>query len=212
MKIRPARPEDASFLGWVIFTAGRSHCPRGLWDVLLGMSVEDAMAILEQLTLTEAQHTFRYDGFIIADVDGRPAAALSGYDPKVSGLHLVGPAVVEVYGKGAFEGRDRVDNPRGSAGVHECLPDEAEGAWVIESVATVPEFRRKGLIDALLEEILDMGRQRGFKLGQVAVFIGNTAAQRAYEKCGFRIVDDKRHPDFEAEIGCPGIARMHRTL
>ena len=84
--------------------------------------------------------------------------------------------------------------------------------WVIESVATVQEFRRRGIIDTLLNEILEKGRGQGFGLGQVGVFIGNTAAQRAYEKSGFRIVDEKRHADFETEIGCPGMARLHREL
>ncbi|MFW6125672.1 MAG: GNAT family N-acetyltransferase [Chloroflexota bacterium] len=176
------------------------------------MSLEDTLTVLGQLTVTEAQHTFRYDGFVVGDVDGHPAAALSVYDPKVSGLETVGAGFAELNAKGAFDGRQRVENPKGAAAVRHCIPEEAEGAWVIESVATVPEFRRQGLIHALLERVLEEGRHRGFHLGQVSVFIGNVPAQRAYERCGFGLVDEKRHPDFETEIGCPGIARLHCRL
>ena len=90
--------------------------------------------------------------------------------------------------------------------------DEAEGAWIIQHVATLPEYRRQGLINRLLEEILEVGRRRSFRLSQVGVFIGNTAAQNAYEKCGFRVIDEKRNADFEAETGSPGIARLLRDL
>lgn len=109
-------------------------------------------------------------------------------------------------------GSDRTGNRKGIAAIMACVPDEAEGAWIVESVATLPEFRRRGLVNRLLEEILEKGRRQGFRRAQVSVFIGNTPAQNAYEKCGFKVVDEKRHPDFEAEIGCPGIARLLRDL
>jgi hypothetical protein len=32
-----------------------------------------------------------------------------------------------------------------SQGVLSCIPEDVEGAWVVDSVATVPEFRRQGL-------------------------------------------------------------------
>jgi ribosomal protein S18 acetylase RimI-like enzyme len=38
--------------------------------------------------------------------------------------------------------------------------------------------------------------------------IGNTPAQRLYERHGFAISAEKRSPEFEAALGCPGIALM----
>jgi len=38
----------------------------------------------------------------------------------------------------------------------------------------------------------------------------NRRAQK--KEYGFKIIDEKRHPDFEAEIGSPGMARMLRNL
>jgi translation initiation factor 4G len=94
--------------------------------------------------------------------------------------------------------------------VWQCTFDTLEGAWVIESVATMPQFRRRGLADALMAGILETGRARGHRIAQLTVLIGNVAAQRAYEKAGFRIADEKRHRDFEATLGAPGFMRMVR--
>ena len=47
---------------------------------------------------------------------------------------------------------------------------------------------------------------------QISHLIGNTPAQTAYERVGFETIKEKRHPDFEAAFGSPGIARMVRSL
>lgn len=205
-EIRPARPDDAAFLGWVIFAAGRSHCQRGVWDIIFGMPENECITFLEHLTVTEAHHMFHYSDFIIAEVDGCPVAALSGYDHKQ--LVEVGQAFLQVHEKLGWTEDQRVDNQKGVAAILHCYPEETEGAWIIESVATLPEVRRQGMINILMKEILEKGRRLGFGLAQVGVFIGNTPAQNAYEKCGFRVIDEKRHPDFEAETGSPGMKRL----
>ncbi len=99
VEIRLARPEDASFLGWAIFAAGRSHCQRGVWDVILGRPEDECLAFLELLAATETPHMFHYACSIVAEVDGRPVAALSGYDPKELGLDKVGRAFLQVHEK-----------------------------------------------------------------------------------------------------------------
>jgi ribosomal protein S18 acetylase RimI-like enzyme len=87
-----------------------------------------------------------------------------------------------------------------------------QGAWVVESVATRPEFRRRGLIDLLMDEMLERGRARGATTVDIGVFIGNDPAQRAYEKHGFRVVDEKRNAAFEAVYGTPGARMLRRGL
>ena len=89
-------------------------------------------------------------------------------------------------------------------------PDPHEGACILESVANLPDYRDGGLIGALVREILGEGRQRGFGLAQVSFLIGNTAAERAYQKAGFRIQNEKRPPTSKpylaalAQYGCSG--------
>lgn len=211
IQIRSARVEDAPFLAWVILTSGRAHVQRGIWEVILGGTEEENLAFLKRLTVTQTHHLFHYTCFIVAEVDGRLAAALGGYDPKVLGYPALREAVVEVSQEMGFLGPDKAAMKR-SERVLCCIPDEVEGAWVIDSVATVPESRRKGIVSKLLDEILDRGRKCGFRRAQINMYIGNIPAQRAYEKKGFRVLDEKRHPDFEAEIGSPGMVRLLRDL
>jgi len=211
IQIRPARPDDAPFLAWVMLISGRAHVHRGIWEVILGGTEEECLTFLQQLTISKTPHLFHHSCFLIAEVDGRPVAALGGYDPKVLGYPALRRAVVEVSQKMGFSGADEGAMKR-SERVLCCIPDEVAEAWIIDSVATVPEFRRKGIVDKLLEEILEKGRKHGFRLAQINMYIGNFPAQRAYEKHGFKVIDEKRHPDFEAEIGSPGMTRLLRDL
>jgi len=211
IQIRPARPDDAPFLARVMLISGRAHVHRGIWEVILGGTEEECLTFLQQLTISKTPHLFHHSCFLIAEVDGRPVAALGGYDPKVLGYPALRRAVVEVSQKMGFSGADEGAMKR-SERVLCCIPDEVAGAWIIDSVATVPEFRRKGIVDKLLEEILEKGRKQGFRLAQINMYIGNFPAQRAYEKHGFKVIDEKRHPDFEAEIGSPGMTRLLRDL
>jgi ribosomal protein S18 acetylase RimI-like enzyme len=94
------------------------------------------------------------------------------------------------------------------ATIRTCLFSEAPGEWIIENVATLPAYRRRGLGNALLAEILAKGRRKGCRRAQISVLIGNTPAQQAYEKVGFQVVDERRHPDFEALVGASGIRRL----
>ncbi|MBS3918152.1 MAG: GNAT family N-acetyltransferase [Deltaproteobacteria bacterium] len=211
IQIRPARPDDAPILAWVMLISGRAHVQRGIWEVILGGTEEECLTFLQQLTISKTPHLFHHSCFLIAEVNGHPVAGLGGYDLKVLGYPALRQAVVEVSQKMGFSGRGEGAMKR-SERVLCCIPEEVEGAWIIDSVATVPEFRRKGIVGRLLEEILERGRQHGFRLAQINMYIGNVPARRAYEKHGFKVIDEKRHPYFEAEIGSPGMMRLLRDL
>ena len=211
IKIRPARPEDADFLAWLILTAGRAHVARGIWEVILGGTEQDNLQFLGLLSATATPHLFHHSCYLIAESDGQPAAGLGGYDPKSLGYDALRQAMPEVLIKLGHTDADPQAERRAER-VLCCIPDDAEGAWIIDSVATVPTHRRKGLVDRLLAAILEKGRRAGFRKAQINVYIGNQPALLAYEKHGFKIIDEKRHPDFETEIGSPGMVRMLRNL
>jgi translation initiation factor 4G len=207
VEIRPARSEDAEFLAWLMLTAGRAHVTRGIWEVIIGGTEQDSLEFLRLLAVTTTPHLFHYSCYLLAEADGKPAAGLGGYDPNICGYEALYRAMPEVLKKLGHSGPDPEANRRAER-VLCCIPGDAEGAWIVDSVATLPDYRRKGLVDRLLVAILEKGRQEGFQ----SIYIGNRPAQCAYEKHGFKIVDEKRHPDFEAEIGSPGMARMLKNL
>jgi GNAT superfamily N-acetyltransferase len=208
IKIRRARPEDAKLLAWCMLMAGRSHLKIGIWDLVISQSEDRCLSFLEMLALQGPCHMCYYTEFLVAEVDGRPVAALEGFDPIANGEETVTEPMAAVIQQMGLTAEDMVLGQESLAAFFTCHSDFLEGAWVIEQVATRPEYRRIGAISSLLEAILDKGRQQGFRQAQVSYYIGNTPAERSYQKAGFRYLDEKRHPDFERVIGSPGMVRL----
>ncbi|MBW2172591.1 MAG: GNAT family N-acetyltransferase [Deltaproteobacteria bacterium] len=211
MKIRSARADDAAFLSWVILTAGRAHVKQGIWEVILGEPEDRCLAFLELLSVTETPHLFHHSCYFIAESGNQPVAGLGGYDPSILGYPALQRAFPDVFREMELHSPEALGSNRPPR-ILDCIPDEVEGAWIIDSVATLPEFRRQGIAGMLLRAILEKGLQQGFRRAQINLYIGNDAAQKAYEKHGFKVLDEKRDPYFEAEIGSPGMVRMVRDL
>ena len=214
LRIVDARPEHAQFLARVILIAHRSHLERGLWDFLVGDSEAECLRFLEVLTTTSQPHWAHYSTFIVAEVDGLPVSALGGYFEAELGTEtaFIISAVREANGVVGRTEEDSIAGWQRAGSVAHVAPEHVPEAWVIENVATLPEFRRRGLVDRLLAEILDKGRRRGATIADVGVLIGNDPAQRAYEKAGFAVIGEKRHPEFEAVYKSPGIRSLTRAL
>ena len=209
-KIIEAQPKHAPFIAWVILTAFRSHLERGFWDFLRPGTDDEILRYLEALTTTKAEHWAHLPLFIIAEIDGEPAAALSGYfDEEHGGAKLQGGMAEVAEATGQALDPEAVKR---ALTVLNVAPEHVPGAWIIEDVATRPEFRRRGLVDALMQEIMERGRKRGATLSDIGVFIGNDSAQKAYEKVGYTVVGEKCHPEFEAVYKSPGVRALRRTL
>ncbi|HLY04465.1 MAG TPA: GNAT family N-acetyltransferase [Rhizomicrobium sp.] len=209
-KIRRGRPDDADFLARVMMLASRGHLSRGVWDLIAGGSEENCLDYLRRLALAAPVSLCHYSSFIVTEYANRPAAALCGFDPSAGGWQTLGDAMQNVQREIGWTQADEKASADRTQPVWKCTFDTLEGAWVIESVATILQYRRHGLADSLMAEILEIGRARGHRLAQLTVLIGNLAAQRAYEKAGFTVRDEKRHPDFQATLGASGFMRMVR--
>lgn len=212
VRVVDATREHIPFIAWVMLTAFRSHLERGLWDYYIGASERECLRFLEAMADTPTRHWMHHANFIVAVVDGTPAAALCGYLEAECG----GPAFPQGMAEAnAALGRSDEDNAAGwqrAGSIALVVPEHVEGAWIIENVATKPEFRRRGLVDRLMGLIMERGRQRGAVTSDISVFIGNDSAQRAYEKAGYAAIAEKRHPDFEAVYKTPGVRTLRRTL
>jgi translation initiation factor 4G len=211
-RIVPAREEHIPFVAWVQLAAARSHLPLGTWDFYVGGSEEECLRYLETLAATKARHFAHYTNFLVAEVDGRPAAGLSGYFEAEHGMGALAIGMEEANAKIGRSAGEHAAGWQRAGSIAHCTPEHPERAWIVEWVATAPEFRRRGLIDALMAEILERGRQRGASVADIGVYIENDPAQRAYEKAGFAVVGEKRHPEFQAVYGSPGIRFLRRSI
>ena len=214
IRIRRATEKDLDFVTWAMLTASRSQLDRGIWEYLLDASEDDTLAFLRRLGTTQVVHMNHLSLFLVAEVDGEPAAAMCAYDSSTQGFSVVGaevPAAASACGfdvtSGEFARRAGVMM---SGFFHQVeLPPVM---WTIECVATLPSFRRRGLADALLVEHLRHGRELGYEHASIGVYLGNDPARAAYLKAGFDIVSEVRSPGWDAEIGCPGTELMVRAL
>ncbi len=212
IKLRDADREDADFVAWVLLTSHRSHLPKGLWDFAISDDEPECLSYLAQLAVTPHPHFAHYSTFLVAEVDGQRAAALCGFFDEELGIPALGKGIAEA---DAVEGRSPADSAAGftrAGSVMKVAPDHQPGSWVVEHVATRPEFRRRGLVDRLIVAMLDRGRERGAGAAEIGVMIGNDSAQRAYEKAGFEVTGEKRHAEFEEVYGSPGVLSLSRSI
>jgi len=148
--------------------------------------------------------------FFIAEVDGTPASAMCGFDADAHGweavFRLAAPFAVEL---GATLDDDFMQRVMllGSVSL-----EHEPGAWIVENVATLPEYRRLGLLDLLFKQILDRGRKNGHTHSQIGVLIGNDRARNAYLKQGFEFREEKRNPELGEAFGSPGGERLVMPL
>src|SRR5690349_18624309 len=76
IKIRPATPEDADFLSWVIYESSRSHMEKSIFEIMLQMEKSELLPLFKDLVLADpALNVWTcWDGFIIAEIEGKPVA------------------------------------------------------------------------------------------------------------------------------------------
>jgi GNAT superfamily N-acetyltransferase len=212
VRIRPGNAGDAPFLAEVMLSASRAHLARGLWDLIIGADEAGCLDYLRRLAIAEPRSLYHYESFLIAEVDGERAAALCGFETH-SAWEIVGDAMSNVQRDLAWTEADRAASYRRVAPIWTtCMPPDIGADFAIESVATLPKFRRRGLIGALIQEVLRNACGRGCRLAQVTTYLGNYAAQSAYEKSGFTVLDEKRCTEVEKILGVPGFIRFTRTL
>jgi translation initiation factor 4G len=208
--VRPARPEDAAFLGWASYEAARGHLKRGWFDIVLQRDEAFCLEFSRRLTVAHAKSWWHWSLFSVAEVEGALASALCGFADE-SVYYASRDAMHEAsQGMGIDAAEEAQFWTRGSF-IVSCVSSEA-GAWTIENVGTRPQFRGTGVTQALLRHELERANSAGFERAQISFLIGNDRAEHAYRKVGFGFAEEKRAPDFETAIHAPGLRRLARDI
>ena len=211
-RIVDATREHIPFVAWVVMASNRSHLTKGMWDLNLGGGEEEVLRYLEVLADTDTIHWGHHSLFKVAEVDGVPAAGMCGFFENELGAASLMAGALEVNQKVGRTVDDVAAGWERSKSIMGIVMEHEPRAWVVEHVATKAEFRRRGLVERLVHEMLERGRERGATTADIGVLIGNDPAQRAYEKCGFAVVEEKRDAEFEAAYGSPGARMLRRRL
>ena len=166
--------------------------------------------LLQTLVVQEPECSCHFSNFLIAESSGEPGAGLSGYDPaSVAG---VGQALAFAFESLVMDGQRLMAAFQRLASFQSCAPDQTPGVWIIEWVATQPEFRRRGFADLLLREIVARGKERGYSAAQIATFVENQNAIEAYKKVGFSVAEERTDGRFERVMGSRGMVIMKLDL
>ncbi len=212
-RIVEATPEHVPFIAWVTLEAFRSHLPRGFWDFMFyEMDEAGKLNYLETLVATEQRHWAHYSTFLVAEVEGQPVSALCAYFEDELGGPTIRLAGMEANQKTGRTEEQAAAGFERAMTIMNVIPEHVARAWIVENVATLPDFRRRGLSDRLMGAMLDRGRAAGASTADISVFIGNDGAQRAYEKCGFKAVAEKLDEEFESVYKTPGVRTLRRAI
>jgi ribosomal protein S18 acetylase RimI-like enzyme len=209
--IRPACPEDAGFIARTILSSQRGPFPRGWFDIALGWDEPQCLAFVECIAIAPTPSWWHITQFIVAEIEGEPAASLCAL-PAEGTEAAARAAIQEVATAIGLSASDlKAIFRRGAYGAN-CWVQGGEGDWLIEHVATVPAYRGRGLVQALIDHALAAGRAAGYARASISFVIGNEAAERCYAKAGFAFAEEKRDPAFEALTGSPGFRRFARAI
>jgi ribosomal protein S18 acetylase RimI-like enzyme len=206
--IRPARIEDSGFIARNILAAQRGHLTRSAFEIALNRPEAECLAFLRRLTVARAQSWFHVSRFLIAEVEGEPAAALCAF-PATGTRAAVRAAIEEVADE---TGLDASEIFRRQAVAANCWVQGGDGDWMLEYVASLPAYRGRGLVKALIDRALAAGKAAGFARASISFLIGNEPAERCYAGAGFVFAEEKRDSGFEALIGAPGFRRFARAI
>ncbi|MBR1125970.1 GNAT family N-acetyltransferase [Bradyrhizobium lablabi] len=209
--IRPAHPEDARFIARNILASQRGPFPRGWFDIALGWDEPQCLSFVECIALAPTPSWWHVSKFIVAEVEGRPAASLCAL-PAAGTEAAARAAIKEVAAAIGMGAGDLTEIFRRGAYGARCWVQGGEGEWLIEHVATLPEYRGRGLVQALIAQALAAGKQAGFSRASISFLIGNEAAERSYARAGFVFAEEKRDPAFEVLTGSPGFRRFVRAI
>lgn len=176
--IRNARKEEARELAMLVNHAGKSPGVQGL--DLYGWSLDakegEVAYDVGARNITAESGTYSYKNMRVIEVQGKIAALAMSF---------------EAFEKTEAEMEDVPEVFR----IFKHLTNTIPGCYYLDSLAASPEFRGMGLGRKMLEDTINVGKNRGYDALYLLVFDENKLALSLYEKIGFSPVRELLVPD-----------------
>lgn len=207
--IRDASISDVDFIIWIIETAGRSGGAVGFTDMLFPESKAKTYDFLYDLICSDIKSLFHFSNFKIAEINNQAVAGLSGYFTPEINSEDFRECLLAAQNKFKLSPQESEEMVNRIGVFVSCFPGLLDNAWVVEWVAVKPEYRKQGIINILLNNIISHGIvEKKCEVIQIAVAKGNTPAINAYKNIGFNLYDDKSSEEFESVFGYAGMDRL----
>jgi len=190
--IRQATAEDKDFLIEAIMEAEKSGSDTISYCAIFSITEDQLRETLSNMLDEEMEDQELYiPNFLVAEVDGKPAATISGWVEKKNGM---ASSIIKSNMLMYSLDRDILLAAAPRLGLmNEVSITRDENALQLECVYTKPEFRGRGLAACLLEAHIKRMKDEGEPVdtAQIILLKNNTGAIKAYEKAGFSIVAEK---------------------
>jgi GNAT superfamily N-acetyltransferase len=210
-EIRQGRPDDADFIARTILLSQRGPVPRGWFDIALAQAEAQVLDFIKRLAAAKQHSWYHVSQFLLAEVDGEPAAALCAM-PSGAARETMRLAFEEVARDAGMTDADLAAIFTRGSYARPCWIQGGDEDWLIEHVASRPGHRGRGLMQPLIARALAEGRAAGFTRASITFVIGNDAAERCYARAGFAFAEERRDANFEALTGTPGFRRFSRAI
>jgi GNAT superfamily N-acetyltransferase len=210
-EIRAGRADDADFVARAILLSQRGPQPLGWFDIALAQDEPKVLDFIARLAVAKPRSWYHVSQFLIAEIDGTPAAALCAM-PSRETRDTMRSALEEAALATGISDSDLAGIFARGNYARGCWIQGGEADWLIEHVASLPSARGRGLVQALIARALSAGKAAGFSCASISFVIGNDAAERCYAKAGFAFAEEKRDAAFEAITGAPGFRRFTRAI
>ncbi len=194
--LRRATSDDVTFLTAAVINAEKSGSETVSYCNLFAISESAVRDLLGQILAEEIRGQELYiPNFLVAEVDGRPAATVSGWVEQETGKpsSLI-KSTLFMYFLGAEVMTNAASRLKLIGEVN--IPREAN-ALQIECVYTAEPFRGRGLAQQLIHEHIRVNREKAphTQKAQVILLKNNAPALKAYEHAGFAITTERRSTD-----------------
>src|SRR5271169_2869282 len=93
-EIRSGRADDADLIARTVLLAQRGPRPRGWFDIALAQSEPRVLDFIRRLAVAKQHSWYHSSQFLVAEVEGQPAAALCAMSSRVS-RETMRPAIEE---------------------------------------------------------------------------------------------------------------------
>ncbi|RLA72174.1 MAG: acyl-CoA acyltransferase [Epsilonproteobacteria bacterium] len=203
--IRNATKNDRESIAKAMLESSRAEKKRGIFDLIFKTSDEsELISALERLSVTETKSYCHFSNFVIAEVDGKMAGVLCGYEPRLAPQEIFTKALGEI-------GVD--DNYLERIAAYMVVEPEVEkNTWVLDFMAVKDEYHEFNVLKELIRKNMLKARLKGYRKVQTMVEIGSVEAQIVYEKLGFSMIDEKQSDYYKEEFGRAGIMRLQMEL
>lgn len=167
--IREAREDEAPVIAELLMMAWPVE------DIMAsnGISYEELHETVTAIVSLPAT-IYSYEHTFVAEVDGRVAGAMCGYDG--ADYQALKQPIVDALGEDSEFAR---------------LQETEAGEYYLDSVGVHPDFRGRGIGSMLFEAQIARAANQGHKQVGLIVDVDKPEAEALYERLGFSYLDDK---------------------